>query len=154
MVIKLMEEFLKALVEVESNVESIRSKLRACGGIAQPYLDVIDGVDPGATLSAAHSYYQYIKLAKGNLQVNSEYFQYIDLELQDLNSTYLTIVDNMMRALSAEDYVSASFLADLAFIIRSYILCTHGGTSDCDWMRDSFKVRVSILRRFSKSRGV
>ncbi|WP_243675481.1 hypothetical protein [Vulcanisaeta distributa] len=41
-----------------------------CGDTAKPYLNVVDGDEPGNTISAAVSYYQYVKLARGELRID------------------------------------------------------------------------------------
>ncbi|WP_054841860.1 hypothetical protein [Vulcanisaeta distributa] len=111
---------------------------------------MVNGNDPGSTISAAVSYYQYVRLARGDLHINGNYLMGIDEDLVRPDSTYSVIIDNMTRALKAQDYVTASFLADLAFIARSYILCVENNNEDsCDWIRRAFNVRVLILRRFS-----
>ncbi|WP_243668775.1 hypothetical protein [Vulcanisaeta sp. JCM 16161] len=149
-VIRAMEEFLWALLNGGSK-ENVMNRLMACGEYAKPYLNVINGNDPGNTISAAVSYYQYVKLAKGELRINGNYIRGIDEDLTRPDTTYSLIIDNMVNALKAQDYVTAGFLADLAFITRSYILCvSNNGEDSCDWIRRAFNVRILILKRFSR----
>ncbi len=129
--------------------ESIVIRLMTCGDYAKPYLDVINGNDPGNTISAAVSYYQYVRLVRGELRINGgDYLVGIDDDLANPATVYSYIIDRMTRALKVQDYVTAGFLADLAFIARSYMLCV-SNSGFCDWIRRAFKVRVLILRRFS-----
>ncbi|ADN51047.1 hypothetical protein Vdis_1669 [Vulcanisaeta distributa DSM 14429] len=146
-VIGAMEDFLWTLIG-SGNRESIVSRLMACGDYAKPYLDVVNGNDLSNTISAAVSYYQYVRLVRGEVRINRDYLADIDDDLVNPATVYSYIVDRMTHALKAQDYVTAGFLADLAFIARSYMLCVSNGGS-CDWIRRAFKVRVLILRRFS-----
>ena len=148
-VISAMEEFLWTLLG-SGDRDKVINKLMVCGEYAKPYLDVVNGNDPGNTISAAISYYQYVKLARGELRINRDYLVGVDEDLARPTTVYSLIVDNMTRALRVQDYVTAGFLADLAFIARSYILCVgNGNEGSCDWVRRAFKVRVLILERFS-----
>ncbi len=148
-VIGAMEDFLWTLLGLGGG-DDIVNRLMECGEYARPYLSIVNGGDPGNTISAALSYYQYVRLVRGELHVNGDYLGDINDDLASPDLAYSVIINNMARALRAQDYVTASFLADLAFIARSYALCV--GNSDegnCDWIKRAFKVRVLILRRFS-----
>ncbi len=148
-IIRAMEEFLWILA-VGGNKEDVINELMKCGDTARPYLNVVNGGEPSNTISAAVSYYQYVKLARGELRIDGDYLVGIDGDLTKPDITYSLIVDNMTRALKAQDYVTAGFLADLAFIARSYILCvSNNGKGNCDWIKRAFNARVLILRRFS-----
>ena len=148
-VISAMEDFLWTLLGIGDKGNVVR-RLMDCGEYARPYLDVVNGNDPGNTISAALSYYQYVKLARGELRINADYLKGIDEDLASPDRAYSVIIDNMTQALRAQDYVTASFLADLAFIARSYMLCiSNNGAEGCEWIRRAFNVRVLILRRFS-----
>ena len=147
--IKAMERFLWTLIG-NGGKEDVVTDLKLCGDAAKPYLDVVNGNDPGNTLSAALSYYQYVKLVRGELKVNRDYLIGIDENPNEPDTTYSLIIDNMTRALRAQDYVTAAFLADLAFIIRSYTLCIgNNGKETCDWIKNAFTVRVLIMRKVS-----
>ena len=158
-IVEVMENFLMYLARVGGNadIDSIRAELRNCGSLAEPYLTVIDGNEPSDTLSAAVSYYQYVKYVRGELNVNEGYFRGLDLELSNPAETYSAIISNLVRALQVGDYVSASFLADLAFVVRVFMLCLSNARDYgyCDRLRSSYKTRLLILRsRFSSSRSV
>ena len=151
-VIRAMEEFLWTILNNDSR-DKVISKLMACGEYAKPYLNVVNGNDPGNTISAAVSYYQYVKLIRGELRISKDYLVDIDEDLTEPTMTFSLIVEALIRALKAQDYITAGFLADLAFIARSYILCmNNNGDNSCDWTRRAFKVRALILKRFSNYR--
>ncbi|BDR91091.1 hypothetical protein Vsou_01840 [Vulcanisaeta souniana JCM 11219] len=145
-IIRAMEEFLWALINNGSR-DDIILELTQCGDEARPYLTVVNGIDPGNTLSAALSYLQYVRYSRGEITVNKDYLVNINEDLSNPRDAYSIIVDNLAHALRAQDYVTAAFLADLAFIARAYMLClSNGGDKSCDWLRRSFTVRVLILR--------
>ncbi len=147
--IRAMERFLWTLIGNDSK-DDVVTDLKICGDAARPYLDVVNGNDPGNTLSAALSYYQYVKLVRGELKVSRDYLIGIGDDPNDPGVTYSLIIENMTRALRAQDYVTAAFLADLAFIIRSYALCLGNNDRDvCDWIKRAFTARVLIMRRTS-----
>ncbi len=145
-IIRAMEEFLWTLVSNGSR-DDIVLELAQCGDEARPYLTVVNGIDPGNTLSAALSYFQYVRYSRGEVTVGKDYLANINEDLSNPKDAYLIIVNNLARALRVQDYVTAAFLADLAFIARAYMLCLSNGSGEsCDWLRRSFTVRVLILK--------
>ena len=147
-VIRAMEDFLWLLANNNHDFKEVRSVLLACKDVGEPYLAVINGNDPGNTLSSAISYYQYVRYVRKEVNVDKNYLLNIDMDLRDPNAVYSIIIDSLVRALRTQDYVVASFLADLAFIVRSYVLCINNNVDRefCEWLRRSFKTRVLILR--------
>lgn len=151
-IIRVMEDFLSYLANgVINNINLInllKAELSSCGSLADPYIAVIEGNDPGNTLSAAISYYQYVRYVRGELTIDKTYIHKLDLELSDPAKTYSVIIDEILRALRIGDYVSASFLVDLAFVVRSYMLCigNFGSGDYCERIRRSYRARLLILR--------
>jgi hypothetical protein len=134
--IELMEEYLLSLHD-QREFTIPREFAESCPDQLRSLEELVNGKEPHP-LSSAWPYHMYARYMRGELRISRKY-----LELPDTTGAqlYSKLLDLLRDAVLSNDLVSAAYLADLAFIARSLIICR-----DCDLPRRALEIRLRILR--------
>lgn len=148
-VFTLMEQLLEAMARRSGQhiiIDKLRDLAAECGDYVKPFIDAVNGIEP-VGLSSAVSYYMYVAYTKGKITINKGLINGLNVD-GDPRDLYNEVYDRLINALKGGDYFTASFLADLAFITRSYVLCREVGNVDCGWLLNALKNRLAILLNY------